>query len=337
MDAAAFISRFVEIFWLYWDAVLKQLYSFSLYNVYHWVIVWCLLCFILELVFPRKLDYKVVGRKGFWQDLFYVFFNDFLFMGLGFFALMYVIGEAYTAGFASIGIDNPVLFEIHSLPLWAQLLILFILVDLMEFLAHYAMHRFNFLWAFHKIHHAQEEIGFASSRHFHWGEFFIFKPFLFLPLGLIGYTAKEFTILQLTLVYFAAFFSHTNIKFNFGFFNYLIITPQTHLWHHAKNLPMRYGVNFASVLPLWDLLIGTYYLPKTDEAPELGVDDMDEMPRSFLGQFVYPFVFLFSKGKQKDNVFEASLTTADTLSAPTQNKPIAKTKGKAAKKKRKKT
>jgi len=319
MDIFYLINEFNRIFWLYLEAAGKQLYTFSWYNTFMWVGIWCLFCFVLELMLPRNLDYKVVKRKGFWLDIFYVIFNDFLLMGLGFFAFMWVFEKAYLAGLGSIGIDSTVIFEIHDWPLWAQILVLFVIVDLMEFLAHYAMHRFNFLWAFHKIHHAQEEIGFASSRHFHWGEIFVFKPFIYLPLILLGYTAQEYTILVLTLVYFAAFFSHTNVRLNFGFFNYLFITPQTHQWHHAKNMPHphRYGVNFASVLPLWDLLIGTFYLPKDKrEIPELGVDDGNDMPKTFFGQFVYPFVFLLSKGKNKDNVFESSLQTEQVVANP---------------------
>jgi len=336
------LTTFTSTFEQYWQILWWYMTNWSWYNPIPWLIFWCVMCFVLELLLPRQLDYKVVGRKGFWLDLFYVVFNDFLVMGLGFFAFMAVFEQVYLFGLQSIGIASPVLIDSSGWAWWLKVLVMFLVVDLMEFLAHYAMHRSNFLWAFHKIHHAQEEIGFASSRHFHWGEIFVFKTFIYIPISLLGFKAQEYTLVVLTLVYFAAFFSHTNVRLNFGFLNYLFITPQTHLWHHAKNMPHghRYGVNFASVLPLWDLLIGTFYLPKNKkEVPELGVDDSHEMPKNFLGQMTYPFTFWF-KGKAQDNVFDSAVRvetakTSVTSSTPTKTKSSGKKKSKAVKKKRK--
>ena len=167
-------------------------------------------------------------------------------------------------------------------------------MDLFEWLAHYLMHRINFLWAFHKIHHAQEEIGVASAHHFHIAEYFVFKPLIYIPLSVIGYTATQYAVYTSLILAFLAFFTHANIKFRFGIFNYLINSPNTHIWHHAKNLPKEYpyGVNFASVLNIWDVLFGYYYLPEKRK-PKLGVQDNKKMPKDFIGQFIYPFREVF--------------------------------------------
>jgi len=70
----------------------------------------------------------------------------------------------------------------------------------------------------------------------------------------------------------------------------IVITPDNHYWHHAKNLPKPYGVNFASALCIWDHLFGTFHLP--DDEPELGIHN-DDVPTDFLGQQLYPLLALF--------------------------------------------
>ena len=137
---------------------------------------------------------------------------------------------------------------------------MFVIQDFCEFFAHYLLHRSNFLWSFHKIHHAQETLGAGSTRHFHFAEMFIFKPIIYIPFAMIGYSAMDYFLFQITVQNVWGFFTHTNIKVKWGFLNYIFNTPETHSWHHAINIPRRYGVNYASILNIWDLLFGFYYL-----------------------------------------------------------------------------
>jgi len=44
----------------------------------------------------------------------------------------------------------------------------------------------------------------------------------------------------------------------------------SHRIHHS-NLPEHMDKNFATMLPLWDILFGTYYHPKKEEWPSTGV------------------------------------------------------------------
>jgi sterol desaturase/sphingolipid hydroxylase (fatty acid hydroxylase superfamily) len=88
---------------------------------------------------------------------------------------------------------------------------------------------------------------------------FIFKPIIYIPFAMIGYSAADYFLFQATVQNVWGFFTHTNIKVKWGFLNYIINTPETHSWHHAKNIPRRLGVNYASILNVWDLLFGFYY------------------------------------------------------------------------------
>ena len=287
-------------FWLkaFWEDMTRLLkFHFTkpselLTNPFFAVIAVCILCFILENILPKKKNYSVTGRKGFFTDLFYVIFIDVITYGFGFYAFIWTIEWFIKFYLKSSNLE---LFAISALPVWSQYLILFVLVDFSQWLAHFLLHRINFFWQFHKIHHAQETLGFASTRHFHFFEFFILKPFLFMPMKLIGYSATDYFLSHMWFGYFLTFYSHCNIKWSWGFLNYIIINPETHYWHHSKNIPGRYGVNFSSILNIWDLMFGTFYLPKDKNLqPELGIPN-NNVPTSFFGQLWFPFAAIFNK------------------------------------------
>lgn len=254
---------------------------------------WCLIFFALEALLPRRYAWPLVGRKGFWLDLFYVLFNDVLVWLLGLFALTYTI-EAfvkYTA--ARLGVPTLTPLDISVLPFWVQLVIVFVLVDFCEWLAHYLLHRFDVLWQFHKIHHSAETLGFASSRRFHVGEYLTFKPLLYIPFAVVNFPAEHYVMMDVTIGTAWGLFTHCNIKMPFGWINYVVNNPETHYWHHAKNWPasFRYGVNFASVLNLWDLLFRCYHAPR-DIQPEIGIAG-ETAPDTFVGQVGWGFSAAF--------------------------------------------
>ncbi len=268
-------------------------------------IVWGLM-FVIEHLLPRNKEYGVVSRKGFWLDLFYLFFIDFLFGIIGFIALTFTVEYFFTAGMKSLGVELP-LWEPAGIPFIFQFLIFFVVMDFFEFFAHYLLHKIDFFWAFHKIHHAQETLGFASTRHFHFMEYLVLRPFGWIPFGLLGFSDEKYvlcTALYMWIAYTLVFFSHCNVKVNFGFLNKIIITPNTHFWHHAKNIPRKHGVNYASVLVIWDHLFKSYYLPDDPKVqPVLGIPNND-VPKHFVGQMWYPFRQVLKRKKDSQMVVQ---------------------------------
>ena len=290
----------------------SQIYNYTVYqlkhpsftNVYYCVFLAYAFCFLLEVVLPKQKKHGLLSRKGFWLDTFYVFFNDVVIYIIG------LYGICAVSEFVFLKILN--LFNLHSLTIYdikkwnpfLQVFIMFIIQDFCEFWAHYLLHRSDFLWSFHKIHHAQETLGAGSTRHFHFFEMFVFKPILYLPFAVIGYSAMDYFLFQITVQNFWGFFTHSNIKVKWGFLNYIFNTPQTHSWHHAVNIPRRYGVNYASILNIWDLIFGFYYLPK-DVEPKIGVTDQKKMPATFIKQMIYPFKFIFSGEYKKNSIIQS--------------------------------
>jgi sterol desaturase/sphingolipid hydroxylase (fatty acid hydroxylase superfamily) len=107
---------------------------------------------------------------------------------------------------------------------------------------------------------------------------------------MIGFGIDQFFIVHLFALS-VGHFNHANIKVPLGFLKYIFNNPQFHTWHHAKKLPkqQRYGTNFAITLSIWDYLFNTAYQPNDGENTELGYDEEKEMPKTFLGQVIFPW------------------------------------------------
>jgi sterol desaturase/sphingolipid hydroxylase (fatty acid hydroxylase superfamily) len=113
-----------------------------------------------------------------------------------------------------------------------------------------------------------------------------------IPIYILGFGAPQsvqgtmIATLLMLLVTFWGFFIQANVRWRFGPLEWLIATPAFHLWHHTLSGPR--DPNFASMLPCWDWLFGTSYLP--NELPkDYGIDE--PLPQqTVLGQLVYPFV-----------------------------------------------
>jgi sterol desaturase/sphingolipid hydroxylase (fatty acid hydroxylase superfamily) len=289
--ADAFWKGFDE----YADYTANSFANPSFYNPLIYLFFVYIATFFLELVLPKRLNYSPVTRKGFWTDILYLIFIDFAFMLIGFYAVTSTIEYFTLKTLNHFGVHLPLVDLHHALPGWARFLVFFIVIDFLQWFAHFLEHRIGFLWQFHKVHHAQETLGFASTRHFHFGEYLVLKPAFWIPFGLLGFQASEYVIYYVWTGYFLTFLSHCNIRMNFGPLKYIFITPETHYWHHSRNIPGKYGVNYASSLVIWDLLFGHFYNPK-DKKPILGIAEND-VPDSFLGQMAYPFKRIFSRKK----------------------------------------
>ncbi|MEO6302971.1 MAG: sterol desaturase family protein, partial [Bacteroidia bacterium] len=204
----------------FWNYTKESLKHPAFKNVYYSVLIAYLLCFFLEVVLPKQRKHGVLSRKYFWQDIFYVLFNDLLVNVLGFFALCAVTEFVFLKILLAFGVHSPKIIDITHLNPLLQVLIMFLLQDFCEYIAHFFLHRSTFLWEFHKIHHAQEELGAASTRHFHFVEMVIFKPLIYIPFALIGYSAVDYFLFQITVQNVWGFFTHCNVKIKWGWLNY---------------------------------------------------------------------------------------------------------------------
>lgn len=310
-DTLSFSDKVTGSFGEYWNYLSYSFDKPDVKNPLIYLFVVYIVAFALENVAPKRLNYPVVGRKGFWTDIIYLFFMDFAIQVIGLYAVATAVEFFTLKAFSSMGIETPLINLHDALPVWARFVVFFVVIDFLQWAAHMLLHRSNFFWQFHKIHHAQETLGFASTRHFHFGEYLLLKPAFWIPFALCGFKAENYVIWYVWIAYMLTFLSHCNIKINFGFLKYIFITPETHYWHHSRNIPGRFGVNYASSLVIWDLLFGKFYNPQ-DKEPILGIPDND-VPDSFSGQMAYPFKAIFRrKSSAAQNKDQDLVKTAPT-------------------------
>ncbi|WP_025664366.1 sterol desaturase family protein [Aquimarina megaterium] len=280
----AFTDSFIGNVQWTWRSILFEV---PWYMNYFWgLIIISLVVWGLEIVFPWRKNQSIF-RKDFWLDGFYMFFNFFLFAIAisGFYKLLEVV-------FIDIGISAKTLtiIDVSNLSTWVQLLLFFIVLDFVQWFTHILLHKYPFLWKFHKIHHSVKEMGFAAHLRYHWMENIFYKPLKTIGVMILGGFEPE----QAYIVHFLAItighFNHSNIKITWGPLKYILNNPVMHLYHHSYELPKgSYGVNFGISLSLWDYIFKTNYIPEDSGTIALGFPGDEKIPKNFIGQIIYGF------------------------------------------------
>ncbi|KQC30374.1 sterol desaturase family protein [Flagellimonas eckloniae] len=267
-----------------WNSIL---FKVPWYTNYFWgLIVISLLIWGLEILFPWRKQQSIF-RKDFWLDAFYMFFNFFIFAIIisGIYKFLGVL-----FGDLGITLKSLVIFNLSMWPQWLQLLVFFIVLDFVQWFTHVLLHKFPFLWQFHKIHHSVKEMGFAAHLRYHWMENILYKPLKTIGIMLLG----GFEPQHAYIVHFAAIIighlNHANLKLTWGPLKYILNNPVMHLYHHSYTLPdEKYGVNFGISLSLWDYLFKTNYIPEQSGTIKLGFSGDETVPKSFWRQLIYGF------------------------------------------------
>ena len=269
--------------------LLKLVTQPSWNNYLYWFLGLSAFFFLLEIVKPwRKNQPKF--RKDFWLDFFYMFFNLFFFSLIIYKAGSDIVVHYLNETLASIGINNLVAFKVMSWPVWAHLLIGFVVRDFVQWWVHRLLHRSEFLWEFHKVHHSVEQMGFAAHLRYHWMEPIVYKALLYIPIAIIG----GFNAQDVAIVHFFALavghLNHANLGWSYGPLKYIINNPKMHIWHHAKEFPehVKFGVNFGLTLSVWDYIFKTNYIPYDGRDIELGFEGDETFPQDFISQEIYP-------------------------------------------------
>lgn len=259
------------------------------HNYFYWLIGSSMSVWLLEILFPWRTD-QPVFRDDFGIDLFYVFFNYFLFSLIGYNALSNIGVKGFHDFLALFGITNLVALNVASLPGWTQLLILFVVRDFIQWNVHRLLHRVPWLWEVHKVHHSVEQMGFAAHLRYHWMETVVYRIVEYIPLAMIGFGIQDFFVVHMVTLAFGHL-NHANIYLPLGPLRYILNNPQMHLWHHAEELPHQHrkGANFGLTLSLWDYLCQTVYMPSESSHVKLGFEGIRQFPKTFIGQCRYPW------------------------------------------------
>jgi sterol desaturase/sphingolipid hydroxylase (fatty acid hydroxylase superfamily) len=283
----------------YWNYFVNEVLHPSWHNYFYWLVGASVIIWLLEVIFPWRKNQPLI-REHFWLDIFYLFWNYFLFALVAYNALSMVGVQLFNDFLSLFGITNLVAIRVASLPGWLQLVIIFVLRDFMQWNIHRLYHHVDWMWEFHKVHHSTRVMGFAALLRFHWMENILYRTLEYIPLAMIGFGISDFFIVHIfTLV--TGQLGHANLRIPLGPLRYFLNGPQMHLWHHAKEFPASHphGFNYGITLSVWDFIFRTNYWPSNDENLPIGLPDDENFPEDFVGQTVVPFKRIFGKHIEK--------------------------------------
>lgn len=126
-------------------------------------------------------------------------------------------------------------------------------------LVHITEHKVSFLWRFHVIHHADNNVDVTTGLRHHPVESLLRGMFFFMGILLSGAPMYAVMIFQ-TLLILATAFTHANIslpKWLDTALSYVLISPNMHKVHHHWKQPFT-DSNYGAILAIWDRLLGTF-------------------------------------------------------------------------------
>lgn len=196
----------------YANYLAQEVTQFHWKNYFFWLIMVSLFFFALEVVIPWRKKQAII-RKDFWLDVFYMFFNFFLFSLIIYNAASKLVVNLFNDGILAVtgGFDLQAVNPMRTWPLWAILILGFFVRDFVQWLIHRLLHKSEFLWKFHKVHHSVEEMGFAAHLRYHWMENVVYRSLEYIPLALLGIGLYDFFIIHIfTLAW--GHYNHSNIS-----------------------------------------------------------------------------------------------------------------------------
>jgi sterol desaturase/sphingolipid hydroxylase (fatty acid hydroxylase superfamily) len=247
---------------------------------------WLILAFLvsavlfvfLEKVFPKYRD-QIILRKEWKLDFFYFCINHLLI------TLLLLAGNYFVSNGFHWAISDNFKSWVLSLDLWVQVVLILVSADFVLYWTHRVFHKVNRLWRFHAIHHSVETMDWMASSRTHIVQTLVDRCLVLVPLYLVGVN-KEALDIYISIAAFQAVYIHANVNVPLGPLKYFIVTPQYHHWHHSSQKPAL-DTNFSAHTPLFDKLFGTYHMPFKHWPAHYGTTS--PLPKTFLGQFWYPF------------------------------------------------
>jgi sterol desaturase/sphingolipid hydroxylase (fatty acid hydroxylase superfamily) len=232
----------------------------------------------LERAFARVA--QPIFRTGFTTDVVYFFVGHVLIQVLVFFTVTpasLFFGWARHPSFQRAVASQPALIQFAEIVLVS---------DVFQYAAHRLFHRVPWLWRVHAIHHPTTEMDWLAGSRLHIVDILVVRAIMFIPLFILGF-AEAPVRAYIVFVALHAVLLHANVRFRFGWFDWLVTTPRYHQFHHAAEGPAL-NKNFALHLPFLDRLFGTQYLPDGAWPTRMGTDG-DPVPQTWSSQLVYPF------------------------------------------------
>ena len=192
----------------------------------------------------------------------------------------------------------PITLWPEQLPLAVQVALMLLIAEFFRYWLHIAAHNTKLLWRFHAVHHSPHKLYWLNVGRFHPLEKAVQYMLDMLPFILMGVTQP---VIALYFVFYAVngFFQHSNVDARYGVLNYVVSGAELHRWHHSK-LIEESNRNYGNNLIVWDLLFGSWFLPKDRRVGDLGLINRN-YPLDFASQMKTPFISGLDKENSSDS------------------------------------
>jgi sterol desaturase/sphingolipid hydroxylase (fatty acid hydroxylase superfamily) len=251
--------------------------------------VWLFLLLIIFVPLERlfALHPQKIFRKSVLTDLGYYFLNGLLPKALLVFPVAAIAWAMHRL------VPGAVHEWTSDMPLIPRLGASLVVGEFGFYWGHRWTHEIPLLWRFHSIHHSAEEMDWLVSSRAHPLDFVFVRLCGFVPLYAVGLAQPAasgqldmVTLFVLLVGSMWGFFIHANLRWRFGWLSILISTPAFHHWHHTNDEHI--DKNYASMLPIMDILFGSWYMPNKLWPPVYGIKTATAP--DLAGQLVQPFL-----------------------------------------------
>lgn len=167
------------------------------------------------------------------------------------------VAAAALAGEGGWGLLNGPL--VPAMPLIAQSGIAIIAFSLVSYGLHRLMHRSDFLWRWHAVHHSDRQLDFSTGFRAHPFETILSAASLALTTVLLGLDPWAVAA-ALIVLHALDLASHSNLVMPRAaerVLGQLVVTPAIHARHHSADRS-EHDSNFGNGLILWDRVFGTF-------------------------------------------------------------------------------
>lgn len=272
------ITPFIEALWTQFNDIPK--------------IVTGLLVFPPLLYFVARKSGRAKGLSHFIPspDDLYSYRNNFLLVMLNLFTwtALFKVFDTYFLNFWEDALGISRLDPFGAWPLWAQIVVLMLILDFTNYWSHRLLHR-PWMWGIHSLHHSDEKMNFSTTFRVHGLEMVQMKMVVVVIIGWLSLPVTALAVAVFIRSWYGLYV-HSRLPFDHGRFRKVFVSPNYHRWHHADD-PSVYGKNLGDMFPIWDIAFGTHYDPGTCNIPQ-GVSDA---PKDIFRAQYFPVVYLWRR------------------------------------------
>ena len=227
--------------------------------------------------FANDVVYMIFYNGGFFQVLLLAATTNVLEARLGFLQVDFMQGVPWPVGLA----------------------IFWVVGDLITYWWHRLQHSNRFLWAFHSVHHSQEQLNlFTASRRHPVEQLMMIVLLYFFTFHLVLGIPTQGWLPLSAFVTTVVWIQHAQLDWRFGPLYRVFVSPRFHAFHHSVQ-PDHANANYGHLFSIWDYLFGTAVREQPLPA-RYGLMDGTDMAESIKSHLITPFRLLWRWRRRVD-------------------------------------